>query len=276
MGLFTDDTDLINKVQLVIDRYPNIASMMKRKDLPRWKTIVTAAGGIEAYWQTPDQKLNMLMIAIMIHSNDINPNDFMRHGVNLFERLNKWLGRFPELIRDRSFMGKIKNLEGYSFLSCLSELSLASYLADKHYSVQFEKKFIQQGKTTANDVDITATDSERNIVNFEVYMPNYGSEPANFFDGHGQDGYFSYKVVEKLKNKFGDRGFSGLSGKTLLAVNYSFFDDVYVRAIMPLMDNKVTFEGLRVSLPPGLDGIMFFADNFNAGESFYLDTVMYI
>jgi len=275
MSLFADDTDLIDKIQKIIGRYPNIAAMMRKKDWPRWKSIVTAAGGFQAYWDAPERKLNMLMAAIMIFSNDSDSNDFMQHGVNLFEKLNGWLGRFPVLIRDKSFMGKIKDLEGLSFLSCMTELSLAAFLSDNHYSIQFEKKFLQHGKTNKNDVDVSATDADGNTLNFDVYMPNYGSELTDFFDGHGQDNYFTYKVSEKLKGKFGNNGFSGLSGKTLLAVNYAFCDDVFARALLPLMDNRATFEGLQVSLPMGVDGILFFADNFSRGTSFHLDTVIY-
>jgi len=275
MSLFTDDTDLIDKIQKIIGRYPNIAAMMKKKDWPRWKSIVAAGGGFQAYWDDPERKLNMLLAAIMIYANDSDPSDFMQHGVGLFEKLNGWLDRFPALIRDKSFMGKIKDLEGFSFLSCMTELSLAAFLADNHYTIQFEKKFLQHGKTAKNDVDVSATDIDGNTLNFDVYMPNYGSELTEFFDGHGQDNYFTYKVAEKLKGKFGNNGFSGLSGKTLLAVNYAFCDDVYARALLPLMDNRATFEGLQVSLPLGVDGILFFADNFNRGTSLHLDTVIY-
>ncbi|GAB2972120.1 hypothetical protein GCM10027049_02210 [Mucilaginibacter puniceus] len=275
MSLFTDDTDLIDKIQKIIGRYPNIAAMMKKKDWPRWKAIVSTAGGFQAYWDTPERKLNMLIAAVMIYSNDVSTNDFMQHGVGLFEKLNKWLGCFPFLVRDPSFMGKIKDLDGVSFLSCMTELSLAAYLAEKGYTIQFEKKFLQHGKVNKNDVDVSATDSNGNTLNFDVYMPNYSSELTEFFDGHGQDHHFTYKVTEKLKGKFGNNGFSGLSGKTLLAVNYSFCDDVYARSVLPLMDNFSTFKGLQVSLPDGVDGIMYFADNFNRGTSLYLDTVIY-
>lgn len=275
MSFFKDDTDLIDKIQKIIGRYVNIEAMMKRTDWPRWKSIVSSAGGFQAYWDTPGRKLNMVIVAIMIYSNDVNPTDFMQLGSRLFDKLNAWLGRFPVLIRDNSFMSKIKDLEGFSFLSCLTELSLAAYLSENHYQLQFEKKFFQNGKTDHNDVDLVATDKNGNSLNFEVYMPNSVSELTDFFDGHGRDDLFTFKVIKKLKKKFGDNGFAGLSGKTLLAVNYAFCDDVYARAVLPLMDNKTTFEGLKVSLPAGVDGIMFFADSFDGEASFYLDTVLY-
>jgi|GEM_PF-1217769 len=272
--VFTDDADCISKVSGLISNYPNIDSMVIMQDYNNWQRLLTKAGGYEVYWDSQSQKLNLLLTAMVAYCNTVIQTKLTTHTLNILEKLDNWLSVFQELTKDKNFKGKIKNLDGFNFLSSLSELTLGNYFAQAGYKVAFESKFRQTEATARKDVDVTVQDSSGKVINFEVFMPNNETDLNGFFDPSDRDGYFTYKVWKKMEDKFGTAGFSGLTGKTYLAVNYAFFDEFYRNSLLPIFSNQFAFESLSLSLPAGVDGILFFRDDFSVRDSFFYDTLI--
>jgi hypothetical protein len=183
--------------------------------------------------------------------------------------------QFPALVSNKSFKDKIKNLEGFNFLSTLSELSLADILQKEGYTIRFEIPFLNVEKGKKKDFDIHAVSKNGNSLYIEVYMPNLETTINGFFDPHENDAHFERKIQNKITDKFGLAGIadtnkkSEISGLKLLAVNQAFVEPEYLKHnAMRFIKNDILYGNLLNTLPKNVDGYILFQDDFQSPNSF--------
>lgn len=108
----------------------------------------------------------------------------------------------------------------------------------------------------------------------EVYMPNKKLDIDGFFDPTNDDSHFKRKIDLKLSDKFGDKGLIGLNGKVILGVNIIFFDSIYIQTQIKNLEHDFLFDNIGIRMPVGVDGILFFEDDFQGSNSFKLHKII--
>jgi hypothetical protein len=148
----------------------------------------------------------------------------------------------------------------------LSELSLAYYLATSGQKVSFETKFRVGDVAAEKDVDLSTIDTNGNAIHYEVYMPIKQLEIDGVLDLSQDDAYFEKRIKSKLFEKFGTGEISELKGQIVLAINTAPFDTFRIKNVLSLTaeDDK----HLRTLIPPHMDGLLLFDDNFDSDKSF--------
>lgn len=277
MKLFKDVQDCIDKVGTGLSLYPNINSLVNANDLKKWATKLDGQSDFEDYLFNPDtSRLNLLNVAALIGHSHITGyhTPISVDLANVFQKLNDWLGLFPPLLTDKTFLDKIRNLSEYSFISCLSELSLAATFKNIGFEIDFEIKFPQLLTKNIKDIDLEIKDAFGNAMYLEVYMPVSQTTEDGFFDIHNSDYYFNYKVSGKLSDKFANAELSHLTGKVLLAVNIAYFEDLYRNFALPVTNNEEVYQKLKFSLPDNIDGLLFFAETLKGDRGMYFDRIL--
>ena len=266
MRMFNNIEECMTYANAGINHCENIKQIISPNDYEIWEQKLREKIDFENYLIN-ESKLNLLNLSILTgYGLANNADDFMfAHYRRLLDKLNNYLATFPVLLSDESFIAKVKNIEQFSFLSLITELSLASYFKTLQLNIKFETAFRLIKSNKKRDVDITVSDSKGNEMHLEVYMPNKQSEIDGFFNPGDDDHHFEYKIGKKLLDKFGENGIADLKGTTLLAVNIAFFDMLQIkRTINPQQD----FTHLLQYLPTGVDGFFVFEDNFRDENSF--------
>lgn len=266
MQMFKNIEECVTYANAGINQYANIKQIVSLNDFKIWEQKLREKIDFENYLLN-ESKLNLLNLSILTgYSLANNADDSMFvHYRRLLDKLNHYLATFPVLLSDESFIAKVKNIEQFSFLSLLTELSLASYFKTLQLNIKFETAFRLIKSKKKRDVDITVSDSKGNEMHVEVYMPNKQTEIDGFFHPDEDDRHFKYKIGKKLLDKFGENGIADLKGTTLLAVNIAFFDMLQIkRTIDPQQD----FTPLLQHLTTGVDGFLVFEDNFGDENSF--------
>jgi len=77
-----------------------------------------------------------------------------------------------------------------------------------------------------------------------------------------------------LSDKFGADGVTGFNGKVLLAVNYAAFDVLLINEAFPIFSNEGVYDEMSKALPDGVDGLVFFRDDFSGAKSFHFDKLI--
>jgi hypothetical protein len=267
-------TSAIALAQNGLSTAANVNSLIQKKDYAFWEKRLRKEKNINSYLLN-NKNYNLLNLSVVVglHIAASDPNEITAHAKKTLEALDGYLSLFPELLTDKSFIHKLKNLEGMSFLSTLCELSLAKYFKEKGFLVGFETPFSQTGSLPKKNVDLSITDTDGNIFHFEVYMPANSTDIDGFFSPTEEDHHFEYKVMKKLEDKFGKKGIAGISGKVFLAINVSFYDDLRIRGILS-DGNFDLFARAKKHLPDGVDGAVFFTDEFVNNDGAHLGVLI--
>lgn len=276
MKLFTDINECISYSEKAIKQYSFICDMVMQSDYIKWTNKLEQCNDFEDFLVGENAKLNVLNTSVLIGYcfSKSHIDSLFFHYKNLFKKLNTYLGTFPELIKDKEFNAKLKNLENLNFLSTLSELSLAFSMKKLGLNVKFETKFIQLKSGKKRDVDISVSDKNGNELHFEVYMPNKQLDLNGFFNPNQDDSHFSTKIDKKLFDKFGVDGISGLNGLVLLAINKVFFDMIHVKTCLPFMGNDNIYNDLVKLIPKDVSGLYLYEDDFSGENSFRFEKII--
>ena len=275
MPYFKDAVDCIKQIRQTAKQFANIDSLLKEPDYNKWLQTITTVVDLENYLTGDDVKFNLLN-TLAIASWEINTSHQKPIAIQKLTKLNDWLSEFPSLLNDKSFVNKIKNLEGFNFLASMSELSFAAFLREIGFAISFEHKFIQVNSQKKKDVDIGFI-GPKSVANYaEIYMPHHTENTEGFFDPNDSDHYVKYKVAMKLSDKFGADGITGLTGKVLLVVNYAAIDALLIKEAFPIFSSEGIYNEMSNALPPGVDGLAFFRDDFSGKGSFHFDKLILI
>lgn len=143
----------------------------------------------------------------------------------------------------QSFSHKLRNPEGLSFFSTLSELFLAEYYYERGFDISYEIPFdihLTNSKTITKNIDIQVS-NEHNKWIIEVYNPVdlmdriHGDE---VFFGDNLEDYKSFlmSVNNKIEKKFlieTANGYTNLDGNLLFAVNIHYHDRLMTSLFSP-------------------------------------------
>jgi len=202
------------------------------------------------------------------------------HCYRLLQKIDSALLLFPQLLKDKSFLDKLLILQGPSFLSTLSELSLASELVRAGYNVSFERKFhgtsFINNRTVKRDVDLSVSDSKGNNFEIEIYTPYSPLEQSEngFLDLFDENYGFQVKVNNKSESKFGIENISGLSGKKILAVNEAFSEKRKIsHHLSSCLEGGIP--ALSIKVPNEIDGLLIFSDAFDSDNSFWFTELLF-
>jgi len=174
MTVLDSEHECIRFARLAIQEYYSLTELITEPDFANWNKILLEQSDFEDFLIGRNAKLNLLntMVIVGLGIDKAISNPIQDHCQSLLLKLNTYLEALPTLKKDKKFRDKIKNLEGYNFLSTLSELSMANWFSNLGFRIEFETKFRQSTSGKNRDVDLTITDKLGNIVHFEVYMPN--------------------------------------------------------------------------------------------------------
>ena len=274
MAHFTDGIECINYSKYALDQYPSLKELMVPADFDIWADKLNRCSNIRDFLLGNAARLNLLNVSTYVGFNlqESVSDPFSDHCKIVLAKCELYLKAFPGLKSNKSFKTKIKNIDTLSFLSTLSELSLAYELKKYGLSVKFESKFKQLTTQKDRDVDISASDINNNEMHFEVYMPNKQSETNGFFDFTEDVSHFERKIGHKLIDKFGQDGISGLNGTILLAINKIFFDTMHIRTALPFFESG--YENLIKLIPDGIDGLFIYEDGFGSDNSFKFENIV--
>jgi hypothetical protein len=276
MSVFKDINDCIELSKISIGQYSKLNELIDENDFTIWRKKLNDSFDFENFLIGTDTKLNILNTSVMVGLSireSLNDNLF-NHYRMLLNKTEIYLTAFPELINNKSFKDKIKNIENLNYLSTLSELSLALFLKQSGFDVFFETKFKHALSDKKRDIDITAIDKSNRKFHFEVYMPNQQLDISGFFNPNQEDSKFSSKIKYKLFDKFGQEGINEINGRILLAVNKVFFDMIHFKTALTFLNNKNIYNELLGLLPKDVDGILFFEDEFSEENSFRFDALL--
>jgi hypothetical protein len=285
MSLFKDADDCLAHLELCCQWFPWLSELIGTKGRKAWTNKLRDQANPSDYLLENGASLNLLNISVMTGYSIITglEDDHFTHYRRLLRKLNLYLRTF-KLKDDKSFQDKIINLEGVYFLSTMSELTLA-YQANRKYRVSFETPFKLLATTPGKrDIDLSVHTDKGNTFHLEVYMPNKLLEvddpdefesddfPLRVF-GLKQDDYdFEARIKSKLSKKFGQAGFSGLTGRVFLAINNVYVDMLQIRD--KLAPGTSDYRALLRHLPEGVDGLVIFKDSFESDDSFVIDCIL--
>jgi hypothetical protein len=150
--------------------------------------------------------------------------------------------------------------------------------------VGFETKFKLLNTLKKRDIDLSVQTARGNTFHVEVYMPNELLEadsttdlepdehPLKVIDLEHDDESFERKIRNKLTDKFGQEGLSGLNGRVCLAVNKVYMDVLRLKGL--LAPGSSDFRALLQLLPQDVDGLLVFEDSFESEESLKIDCLL--
>jgi hypothetical protein len=261
-----DPTTCLNLAAAAIKKHPTLNSLVTLKHYKKWKEILLNNGTAYTFTQSPFNFLTASVVSgvgLLLNLDD--PGTMKAHRIlSLF---NQYLELFPQLKNDKSFKGKLHNLEGPNFLATLNELALAHFYQTQDYLVTFEKKFTRASDGGNRDVDITIVTPTGTTAHLEVYMPIENTSFDGFFDFSETNKTFSRKIELKNFDKFGLDGIDGLSHPVILAINTLFWPLQKLQAIFQPKELKETWESIAIRIPKGVHGILFYHDDFSTDKS---------
>ncbi|GAB2795866.1 hypothetical protein HNQ93_004123 [Hymenobacter luteus] len=286
MSLFTDVADILAHLELCYQLFPWLRGVIGAKVVRMWTGTLRSQRSPDDFLGGNGEKLNLLNVSVMTGYSIRTGRDdaLFAHYRRLLRKLEVYLRAFPELPADKRFLEKITNLEGLYFLATMSELSLAYALHQRGYRVSFETKFKLLTTLKKRDIDLSVQTARGNTFHVEVYMPNNLIEadsaselesdeyPLKVIDLKQDDESFELKIRNKLADKFGQDGHSGLNGRVFLAVNKVFMDVLHLKAL--LAPDTDDFRALLPLLPQGVDGLLVFEDSFESDSSLKIDCLL--
>ncbi|HZE85554.1 MAG TPA: hypothetical protein VE035_14660 [Puia sp.] len=274
MEKLESESACIALAKLGIEQYPHIKNMLLPGDYTRWESKLKAEESRKYIFGSTGifNLLTTSVITGMGLRQDLQDR-ISQHASRLLAKLDLYLASFPSLEKDLSFKQKVGNLEGFCFLSTLSELSLAHHFKQMGLNITFERMFTNLSVNRRKDIDITVIDKKGIQVHLEVYMPNSQADIDGFFDSADGDHHYSYKVAQKLSDKFGQQGLTGLSGLVLLAVNIGFMDMLRIKKTILRRPTKGPDSDIMSKLPPGIHGLLLFCDIFGTMDSISLESL---
>ena len=275
MDSFYNIDSSIVSIKNAIKQFSNIDSLFEVKDYLNWHAKLLAEPDYKDFLFGNNVNLNFLNLSAMVAYDleNTHPNHTSSF-IQIYSNLNRWLGLFPQLMSDDSFKIKLKNLSAYSFSATLSELSISAVFKSLGYSIKFETAFKQLVTNNNRDVDVSIFDNDGNVLHIEVYMPNDERSLEGFIDINEGNADFKFKVERKLEKKFGIEGISGLNGVVLLAINIAHFDLMFIKSALPFFSNNDLFLDMKVKLPKGIDGMLFFSDGFTNSIPFHFEQLV--
>ncbi|HET6256647.1 MAG TPA: hypothetical protein VFE32_21410 [Puia sp.] len=271
MKLLENPSECITLAKLAVERLPHLKQVINAADYRNWEERL-ANESTEKYVlkHTPYNLLTACVVSGLGIQYDFQ-DPGTKKATSLINKLNYYLHCFPGLIVDKSFKGKIGNLDQSNLWSTLSELSIAHYFQQQGVAVSFEERFNNLSTKTTKDVDITLTDANGCKVHLEVYTPSSDSTIDGFFAPDEENHHYAYKVGKKVLAKFGDQGFSGLSGKVIAAVNTVLLDQIQVQKLIGRLSIEKVYEEITAHLPQGVDGLLQFSDDFGPAISLIIE-----
>jgi hypothetical protein len=202
-----------------LNKYPNICKLITEKDIKKWENL---SNKYKAFLEEYVYKVNFNILTILVAST-LNYEPAM----NLLTFLEDSLKIFPELINSKEFKKNIKSLEEFSFLSFLSELSVARRYKSKGYDIKFNfkyKKFLKN-EVRDKDVDLEVADNNGNKIYIDVYTPYKRTDINGPGDLSIIEDKFRNQLVNKQYDKFFGLAPNQLNGKKILEVNCAYHDD---------------------------------------------------
>ncbi|MDB5128345.1 hypothetical protein [Mucilaginibacter sp.] len=271
MKTFGDIQDCMTAITSVLVSYPNISVMVGNRDINKWQQLLVASSGFEGYLTSAPtfNLLNVLASAAVERRQNLMPGT----SNTILNNLEQWLRFFPQLLKDRPFKGKIKNLDKDNFLSTMSELSLAALLLNQGFKVKFEHKFRLVLDGGNRDVDLTIEDNNGIIVHIEVYGPTIAAENG-FLAPTEHHEPFQHKVDLKVKDKFGAGRVAGLNGKVLLAVDTTKVDAFSIADRLFGANREKLYQQMAANLPVAVDGILFFQTHVTLNPGFIFEKLI--
>lgn len=213
--------EAVARAAQVLPRYPAIHRVVESQFESR-VLRPTARHGIEALLSEHLVSLFSALLAVEM-TEEYNP-EASAPFERMLSTLDRYLSDFANSEGVSRFLEPLLNVEGSSFLSLLSELSLAHHFYRTGWDVSFRVPFRvdeRGGRKAERDCDLVIQKENARVI-LEVYSP---VQPLAV----GDSGFLSMqpdglldKVVKKLQKKFGPPGSTvrGLpSGPVLLAVN---------------------------------------------------------
>jgi hypothetical protein len=271
MNLYQDIPEAILAIQAIAAEYPNINAFIDRNDYARWQKRLGQSADFEAELTAGTFNIVRLFIAVDLERRY---PELPRYGTAVIRNLEYWLGLFPQLVRDKKFPGKLKNLDRDSFLSTLSELLVAAHVQSLGLAVTFEHKFTVPSKNGQPDVDLTVSNSTGETLHLEVYSPYLPVEERGFLGLDDADEAFSKKVAFKMDDKFGPGAVSGLNGKVLLAVDTQKVDMFGIRRRLTGQTTENLYSDMANYLAFAVDGYLFFRGDITAPQSFIFEKLV--
>lgn len=262
---------VIDSVKATAAVYPNINTLISHRDYNKWQKKLEKSLDFESDL-TNAKTFNLLNLLSTVNIEMSNP-EVSRLGLPVITNLEQWLIYFPQLLTDKMFHGKIKNLDDDSFLATLSELVVAAYFYDLGNTIKFEHKFFIPTTSGNRDIDLTIEIPTKEKVHIEIYSPSIIAEDG-FNALNDADEPFSKKVAFKMDDKFGDGAISGLSGKVLLAVDTYKIDMFSIRDQLTGKSSADFYTRMAAYLPSAVDGYLFFQGIISNPQSFIFEKLV--
>jgi hypothetical protein len=271
MEVLTSPSSCIALAKVALEMHPHVEDLLELSDFQNWEKMLNRKKIPDyVFGNTP---FNLLTICVVggfgLRENLLDPGT--AQALRLLTKLNEYLVRFPNLKTDSSFKEKIRNLEKYNFLGTMSELSLAYFYADLDYTITFEQPFRQLSQSRKKNVDVTISNQYGEKIHFEVYTPVDQDGIDGFFSPTDGNHHYEYKIAKKALDKFGDVGIMGLSGHVFLAVNTAIMALITIEKQVDQQSLNRAYKRILSELPPGLNGLLLFHDDFNTANSLYLE-----
>jgi len=268
MAIFTTVAECVRYYETCQTAFPILSEIVKPGDFNNWVRKLESCASMDDYFFLENPGLNLLYVSVLTGKGLETQGEAEPyvHCKRLLQKLSLYLHTFPALKANRVFRGKVQNLNQLSLLSTLSELSLAYQLAAGGQQVKFETKFKVGEASAEKDIDLSATDSNGELVHYEVYMPISQLEADGFLDLNQDDAYFEKRTKAKLWEKFGNGEITGLRGQIVLAINTAPFDTFRLKNLLSLTASDAA--KLRTLIPPYMDGLLLFDDGFESDNSF--------
>jgi hypothetical protein len=271
MQLLNSPSAWLDLAKLAIDRQPHIRNMLRPTDYTTWERKLNEKNAWKYVMEIPAHNL-LTASAISGLGLQQDLHDPATKQAQLFlAKLGLYLEHFPNLISDKSFHGKVCNLELFNFLGTINELSIAYYFCRIGMQVTFEQPFIKFSGNTKKDVDVTLTDAHGSQLHLEVYMPTDDTVIDGFFNPTEGNHHYAYKIGKKALDKFGDSGIGGLSGQVLLAVNSALLPLMQIQKVIGKTPISKLNNAIALTFPSALDGLLIFSDDFGSMNSFFIE-----
>lgn len=257
---------LMERIRFAKTKFSQINQIIDEITLKDWTKVVDKHSTPISYIQFV--KYNLLTVLYTSDYEDEFKTDFepYKHAQHIIVTLNSFLLDFPDLIKDSSFLSKIRNLDGFNFLATMSELAVAHKFKIDGWEITFEEKY---KKTTGSkkDIDIKVINDFGQVLYLEVYTPNEQAEINGFFNPLEYSERLKKKVKTKVLDKFTDINIGDLNGKRILVAN-TLYSDMF-SMIRKMLNSETFFYQLVNLIPEEMDAILLFEDDFSSKDSFF-------
>lgn len=259
-------TQLIERIRLAKTKFSQINQIIDEITLKDWTKVVDKHSTPDLYIQSVQYNL-LTVLYVSDHENEFK-TDFKpyKHAQKIIETLNSFLLDFPNLIEDRSFLFKIRNLDGFNFLATMSELAVAHKFKTDGWKIAFEEKY-KKITGAKKDIDIKVVNSVGQVLYLEVYTPNERAKINGFFDPLEYSERLRRKVETKVTDKFTDINIGDLNGKKILVAN-TLYSDMFSMS-RRMLNSEHFFHQLVNLIPEEMDAILLFEDDFSSNDSFF-------